>query len=76
MYGQKIEPCFILGVYKHNKIPSIQLTLIVVAFEESSPKTELLPPVTSGAHTDSMTLSWVTWTLLSYYNGFKKTNGE
>jgi hypothetical protein len=47
-----------------------------LALKEFSPKTEVLPSITSGAYTDSTSLSWVTWTLLSYYNGLKRTKDE
>ena len=36
---------------------------------------EFFPSVTSSTHTNSMTFSWVIWTLLSplsYYNGFRR----
>jgi hypothetical protein len=51
-----------------NPVPNIS------ALQESSPKTGSSATCNSGAHTDSVTLSWVTWTLLSpvsYNNVFK-----
>ena len=47
-----------------------------MALKEFSTKTGVLPSITSGAYIDTTSLPWVTWTLLRYYNGFKRTKDE
>jgi len=71
--GFKIQyNCFNLG-------PDNPALLTAQHLRKVVPRWEVPPLATSFVHTDSVTLSWVIWTLLStmsYYNGFKRSKDE
>jgi hypothetical protein len=63
----------------YGRIPIMQhlLTILIVEhLRKVFPRPKVPPSITSGACTDSVTLSWVIWTILrtsGYYYGFRRS---